>query len=95
MSRSPKQGNASTGRSITDAEVNAFAVEAEGGYDVDVLVARRGKRGRPSLGSAPASVEYVWLDPALRDELAQRAEADGTTPSEVIRHALRRYLRAT
>ncbi len=95
MSKSPEHGNASTVRSITDAEVNALAVEAEGGYDVDALIARRGERGRPSLGSAPSSVESVRLDPALRDELAQRAATDGTTPSEVIRQALRRYLRAT
>jgi hypothetical protein len=94
MSSSREHGHPSTGKSITDAEVNALAAEAEGGYDVDALIARRGKRGRPSLGSAPASVESVRLDPELRDELAQRAEADGTTPSEVIRQALRRYLHA-
>ncbi|HEY6759081.1 MAG TPA: CopG family transcriptional regulator [Baekduia sp.] len=44
------------------------------------------------MGSGPASVESVRLDPELREELAQRAEADGTTPSEVIRQALRSYL---
>jgi uncharacterized protein (DUF4415 family) len=58
------------------------------------LVARRGKRGRPSLGSAPASVESVRLDPELRDQLAERAKADQTTPSEIIRQALRDYLHA-
>jgi hypothetical protein len=95
MTKSPEHGNASTGRPIADAEVNALAIEAEGGYDVGVLVGRRAKRGRPSLGSAPSSVESVRLDSALRDELAQRAATDGTTPSEVLRQALRRYLRAT
>jgi hypothetical protein len=62
-----------------------LADDAERGYDADVLIARRGKRGRPALGSAPASVESVRLDPELRDQLTQRAKADGTTPSEVIR----------
>ena len=71
-----------------------LADEAERGYDVDALIARRGKRGRPSLGSAPATVESVRLDPELRDQLTQRAEADGTTPSEIIRQALRDYLHA-
>jgi CRISPR-associated endonuclease/helicase Cas3 len=74
-----------------------LADEAERGYDVDALIARRGKRGRPSLGSAPASVESVRLDPELRDQLAQlaqRAKTDGTTPSEIIRQALRDYFHA-
>ena len=52
------------------------------------------KRGRPALGSAPASVESVRLDPELRRLLLDRAEAEGTTTSELIREALRRYLRA-
>jgi ribbon-helix-helix CopG family protein len=70
-------------------------VEAEAGYDVDALIARRGKRGRPTLGSSPASVESVRLDPELRAQLVERAEETGTTPSEVIREALRRFLRAS
>lgn len=79
---------------ITDADVSALAAEAETGYDVDQLIKRRGKRGRPALGSAPASVESVRLDPELRSELLQRAHTDGKTPSEIIREALRRFLRA-
>jgi uncharacterized protein (DUF4415 family) len=78
----------------TDAEIQRLADEAERGYDVDAIVTRRGKRGRPALGSAPASVESVRLDPELRDQLAERAKADGTTPSEVIRQALRDYFHA-
>jgi CRISPR-associated endonuclease/helicase Cas3 len=87
-------GHTNTGRPITDAEVAALAAEAEAGYDVDELIARRGKRGRPALGSAPASVESVRLDPELRERLAERAQTTGTTPSEVIRQALREFLRA-
>jgi Ribbon-helix-helix protein, copG family len=49
---------------------------------------------RPALGSAPASVESVRLDPELRDQLLERAKAEGTTTSEVIREALRRFLKA-
>ncbi len=87
-------GHTRSGQPITDTEVQAFAAEAEAGYDVDELIARRPKRGRPTLGSAPASVESVRLDPELREELLQRARSEGTTPSEVIREALRRFLRA-
>jgi CRISPR-associated endonuclease/helicase Cas3 len=90
----PTHGHTTSGRQITDAEVQRLADEAERGYTVDALTARRGKRGRPALGSAPASVESVRLDPELRDQLAERAKADGTTPSEVIRQALRDYLHA-
>lgn len=87
-------GHTRSGKPITDADVQRLAEEAERGYDVDAVIARRSKRGRPALGSAPASVESVRLDPELRDQLAARARADGTTSSEVIRQALRDYLHA-
>ena len=87
-------GHTRSGAPITDTDVEALAAEAAGGYDVQRLLERRGKRGRPALGSSPATVESVRLDPELRAELLQRARSDGTTPSEIIREALRRFLRA-
>jgi uncharacterized protein (DUF4415 family) len=87
-------GHTRSGRPITDTEVRALAAEAEAGFDVDALVTRRTKRGRPTLGSAPATVESVRLDPEMRAQLLQRAHSDGTTTSEIIREALRRFLRA-
>ncbi|MGI9157025.1 MAG: CopG family transcriptional regulator [Marmoricola sp.] len=86
-------GHTRSGRPITDTEIEALAVGAEAGYDVDNLIARRTKRGRPALGSAPATVESVRLDPQLREELSKRARAEGTTTSELIREALRSFLR--
>ena len=86
-------GHTSSGRPITDAEIETLAAEAETGYDVDELIARRGRRGRPTLGSAPAAVESVRLEPELRAELARRAGAEGTTTSAIIREALRSYLK--
>lgn len=83
-----------SGAPLTDARIEPLSAEAEAGYDVDALMARRPKRGRPALGSAPAEVESVRLDPELRDELRRRAESDGTTTSEIIRQALRRFLDA-
>jgi antitoxin component of RelBE/YafQ-DinJ toxin-antitoxin module len=38
-------------------------------------------------------VESVRLDPDLRDETAEHAAKEGVTVSEIIRRALRRYLR--
>ena len=87
-------GHTRSGKPITDTEITKLADEAETGYDVDRLLSRRGKRGRPPLGSGAASVESVRLDPELRQQLLDRAEADGTTTSELIREALRRYLHA-
>lgn len=48
--------------------------------------------GRPALGSAPASVESVRLEPELCDALLKRAKRDHETPSSVLRRALRNYL---
>lgn len=93
MTDEPIYGHSRSGRPITDTEIQALAAEAETGYDVAELIARRSNRGRPALGSSPATVESVRLDPELREELLQRAQAEGTTPSEVIREALRRFLR--
>jgi Ribbon-helix-helix protein, copG family len=87
-------GHTRSGQPITDTDIQALAAEAEADYDVDRLIERRHKRGRPALGSSPASVESVRLDPELRLELLQRARSEGTTTSEIIREALRRFLRA-
>ncbi|MGI8810781.1 MAG: CopG family transcriptional regulator [Acidimicrobiales bacterium] len=87
-------GHTESGQPITDANIETMATEAEQGYEVDELIARRGRRGRPSLGSAPATVESVRLDPELREELTARAAVEGVSASELIRKALRKYLRA-
>ncbi len=44
------------------------------------------------MGSGPAKVESVRLDPELREALAERAESDREATSSVIRKALRQYL---
>ena len=79
----------SGGVPLTDADIEALSDEAERGYPVESL-RRRG--GRPLLGSAPAEVVPVRIDPELKAAIDARAEADATTTSEVIREALRRYL---
>jgi hypothetical protein len=94
MSKRRTHGHTKSGQSVTDSDIEKLAAEAEAGYDVDALIARRNKRGRPTIGAAAASVESVWLDPELRRQLIERAQSEGTTPSELIREALRRYLQA-
>jgi predicted transcriptional regulator len=92
MTDAPRRSKSA--KKLSDADIESYAAEAEAGYDVDELIGRRGKRGRPTLGSGPASVESVRLDPEMREALATRAEAEGTSTSEVIRQALREYLEA-
>ena len=83
-------GKTVNGVPITDQLLEKLAKEAEAGYDVEEILRRR--RGRPPMGSGPASVESVRLDPELRGALADRAKRDGEATSSVIRKALRQYL---
>lgn len=83
-------GKTASGVPLTDEKIAELAEMAEEGFDVDEMLQRR--RGRPPIGSAPASVESVRLEPELREALAQRAEDDQETTSAVVRKALRSYL---
>jgi len=88
-------GHTKSGRLIDGELIDKLAAEADAGYDTKEIAARRGKRGRPRLGAEPSTVESVRLDPDLKERLAQRAEDDGVTVSEVIREALRHHLEAS
>jgi hypothetical protein len=90
MTEQKKTYETKTGKVLTDVDIEGIADEAERGYDVDVLVQRR--RGRPMIGEAPSEVVPVRLDPALRQAVDARAEADHTTASDIIRQALKRFL---
>jgi F0F1-type ATP synthase epsilon subunit len=94
MSEPHVYDHTSSGQPITDEEVALLATEAETGYDVDRVIARRAKRERPAPRSSAASVESVTLDPALRRERLEPARSEATTTSEIIRQALRRFLHA-
>jgi hypothetical protein len=92
MARKATYGTTPSGVPITDGRIAKLSKEAEAGYDVDEMLRRR--RGRPPIGSGPATVESVRLDPELRQALAARAENDEEATSTVIRKALRQYLEA-
>lgn len=87
-------GKRKDGTSVDDEMVEKLADEAEAGYDLDEIRGRRAG-GRPAMGSGPASVESVRLDPELKKELLLRASRDGVSVSEVIREALRTYVQAS
>lgn len=87
----PTEHRTRTGRTLSDDDIDAIAREVEEtDYDVETLKRRR--RGRPTMGSGPADVVPVRIDPELRAAIEARAEADHTTTSEIIREALRRFL---
>ncbi len=87
-------GQTQSGKTINDQMIENLADEAERGYKSGQLQGQRRGPGRPPLGDAAKSVESVRLEPALRVEAAQRAAAEGVTVSEVMRRALREYLRS-
>lgn len=90
MKRQKTHGRTPDGRLITEEMVEELSRKAEAGYYVDEILERR--RGRPRMGSGPATVESVRLDPELREALAQRARAENKSTSSIIRKALRLYL---
>jgi hypothetical protein len=80
-----------SGRVLTDDDIAALATEVETTtYDTEPLKTRR--RGRPAMGTAPAEVVPVRLDPELREAVEARARQEHTTTSDVIRRALRNFL---
>jgi hypothetical protein len=93
MAKKKAYGKTKSGTLISEELVEKLAAEAEAGYDVEETLRRR--VGRPTIGSGPASVESVRLDPELRSALARRAERDHEATSSVIRKALREYLQAS
>lgn len=90
MSQKKNYGRSTSGVELTDEVLQRMADEAEAGLDPARL---RRRPGRPSMGSGPADAVPVRLDPELRRAVDDRAAADRTTTSDVIREALRLYLK--
>ncbi len=80
-----------SGRELADDDIERIADEvAVAKYDVTAVKKRR--RGRPTMGDAPAEIVPVRLDPGLGAALDHRVEQEHSNRSEVIRRALRKYL---
>lgn len=84
-------GKSRSGVELTDAVIEKMAAEAEAGLDVQKLQRRP---GRPAMGSGPAEGLPVRFEPELRQALEERAQADGISAGEVVRRAVRKYLKA-
>lgn len=73
---------------VSDEQIQAWADEAEAGYDVPTL--RR--RGRPTVGDGPGVVVPVRLDASTLAALNERAQVEGlANRSEAIREAVRAW----
>ena len=92
MPDAKSHGRSKAGVELTDEVLDRMADEAEEGIDITKL---RRRPGRPAMGSAPAEPFPVRLEPELRRALDERAAVDDTTASEVVREALRRYLKVS
>ena len=80
-----------SGIELTQDVVERMAAEAEAGLDPSKL---RRRPGRPRMGSAPAELLPVRFEPELREAIEHRAEEEGVTAGEVVRRAVRDYLKA-
>jgi len=76
---------------LTEEVIERMAAEAEAGLDVTKL---RRRPGRPRMGSAPAEGLPVRFEPELRQAIEDRAQAEGVSAGEVVRRAVREYLRS-
>ena len=85
-------GRSKAGVELTDEVLDRMADEAEQGLDITKL---RRRPGRPAMGSGPADSFPVRLEPELRHALDERAAAEDTPAAEIVREALRRYLKVS
>jgi hypothetical protein len=92
MTEKKTYGRSLSGVELTEEVLDRMADEAEQGLDVTKL---RRRPGRPSMGEGPAETLPVRLDPALRKAVDDKAAQDHTTASEVVREALRRFLKVS
>jgi hypothetical protein len=90
MTDETAHGRSTAGVELTDEVLEEMAREAEAGLDVTRL---RRRPGRPAMGSGPAETLPVRLEPELRQALDDRAAAEHTSASDVVRRALRQYLK--
>ena len=84
-------GRSRSGVELTEEVIDKMAAEAEAGLEVAKL---RRRPGRPRMGTAPAEGLPVRFEPELREAIDHRAQFDGVTAGEVVRRAVREYLRS-
>ncbi|MEB2527254.1 ribbon-helix-helix protein, CopG family [Kocuria rosea] len=88
MTREPRT---SQGCPLAEKEIDGLAREAEAGYDPAAL---RRSGGRKPISSAAARVVPIRLDPEPDAAVKERALAENSTASDVIRDALHAWLKS-
>ncbi|MGB3375824.1 MAG: ribbon-helix-helix domain-containing protein [Microbacterium sp.] len=78
------------GVQITDDVIDRLVANAEAGFPG---VTPRSAGGRPAMGDGPAATVAVRLDPELHRELLERMASEDANASQIIRAALRDYLK--
>ena len=79
----------------TEADYERMALEAETTLpDMERLKARR-RSGRPSLGDGESPILNVRLDAETRVKLNERARREHSTPSGLVRDAIKAFLEAS
>jgi len=84
------------GRTVTDADLDRLAGEAEAGYDLSTWKRRA---GRPSLGARDTGRHSPRVSTRVPEELrarvTSRASAEGKSVSQVMRSLLESYAGST
>jgi hypothetical protein len=88
-------GKTPSGRKITQEFIEHAVTEAEDGYDLDEVKLRRGPGRRPEIEREAAPVQSVRLGAELTRAATESATKAGITKAELIRRAVREYLRRT
>ena len=70
----------------------ASAFETREFSSEELAAIKNTRRRSPRLGEAKAEVQTFRAPPSLVDRIRVRATSEGTTESQVIRHALEAYL---
>lgn len=83
-----------SGKTLTETEINEIAAEFEqrGFTDDEVTTIKKTRRRSPRIGDSNAEVVTFRAPPTYKVRISERAHAERTTESQVIRDALDAYL---
>jgi hypothetical protein len=81
-----------SGRVLRDGEVDALADKAERGVDISRWAPRRGRPSLGSTGPGPSPRVSARVSGETYKGFLKRVEAEGRTPSEVVRSLVEAYV---
>ena len=83
-----------SGKTFTDTDINEIAAEFEQRDFTaeEIVTIKKTRRRSPRIGDSNAEVVTFRAPPTYKVRIAERAHAEHTTESQVIRDALDAYL---